>query len=225
MNTISAIFTKQLNDLPRNITVSLLYILFPAMAFVMGNMIGDMDIYAGMFAAMFVGTTPMIAISNTVAEDSEYKSLRFLVMAGVRPSQYLFGLAGFVILMSLIPVAFFAFIGGYVGKQLISFAVVAILGLLASSILGAVIGIFSKNVQQATAIYTPFMIIVAFMPIFATVNETLELIAGFVFSYHVFLIALLPEPDFLRALVVITVNIAALLIFFILAYKNKGLRG
>jgi ABC-2 type transport system permease protein len=152
MNTIAAIFTKQLNDFPRNITVSLLYILFPVMTFIMGKMIGDMDVYAGMFAAMFVGVTPMIAICNTVAEDREYKSLRCLVMAGVKPSQYLFGLVGFVFLMSLVPVAFFAFIGGFRGEHLASFVIVSVLGLIASSVLGALVGVFSKNVQQATAI-------------------------------------------------------------------------
>ena len=225
MKTISAIFSKQLSDLPRNISVSLLYILFPVMAFVMGSMMGDMNIYAGMFAAMFVGSTPMIAICNTVAEDSEYKSLRFLVMAGVKPSQYLLGLAGFVLLMSLLPLAFFAFIGGFSGALLIGFAIVSVLGLIASSILGAAIGIFSKNVQQATAIYTPIMMVLAILPLFASVNETLERIAEFLFSYQVFLIALHPEPDLVRALIVIAANIVALLAFFIFAYRKKGLRG
>jgi ABC-2 type transport system permease protein len=225
MNIIKAIFSKQLSDLPKNVSVSLLYILFPAMAFVMGSMIGDMDIYAAMFSAMFVGTTPMIAICNTVAEDNEYKSLRFLVMAGVKPSQYIFGLAGFVILMSLIPLAFFAFIGSFSGALLLKFLVVSLLGLVASSILGAAIGIFAKNVQQAAAIYTPFMMVIAFMPVFATVNETFETIAGFIFSYQVLLIALWPDAGLLHALCVVAANIAVLLLFFIFAYRKKGLGG
>jgi ABC-2 type transport system permease protein len=220
-----AIFSKQLSDLPKNVSVSLLYILFPAMAFVMGSMIGDMDIYAGMFSAMFVGTTPMIAICNTVAEDNEYKSLRFLIMAGVKPSRYIFGLAGFVILMSLIPLMFFAFLGGFGGILFIKFLVVSLLGLIASSILGAAIGIFAKNVQQAAAIYTPFMMVIAFMPVFATVNETFEMIAEFIFSYQVLLIALSPDAGLLHALIVVAVNIAVLFVFFIFAYRKKGLKG
>ena len=225
MNAIRAIFSKQLSDLPKNVAVSLLYVLFPAMAFVMGSMMGYMDVYAGTFAAMFVGATPMIAICNTVAEDREYKSLRFLVMAGVKPSQYLFGLAAFVLLMSLLPLAFFVWIGEFRGELLVNLAIVSVLGLIASSILGAGIGIFSKNVQQATAIYTPFMMIMALLPMFASASETLERIAEFLFSYQVFLIALHPEPDLIRALVVIAANIVVLLAFFIFAYKKKGLRG
>jgi ABC-2 type transport system permease protein len=225
MNTVKAIFTKQLNDFPKNISITLLYFLYPIMAFVMGNLLGDADVYAAMFAAMFVGATPMIAICNTVAEDNEYKSLRFLVMAGVRPSQYLLGLAGFVFIMSFVPLAAFALIGGFSGELLVKFIIVSVLGLAASSILGAAIGIFAKNVQQATAIYTPAMLVLAFAPIFAGANETLARIAELLFSYQVLMVVLDPYADLTRALIVISVNIVVLLTFFIFAYKKKGLRG
>ena len=225
MNVIGAIFVKQLCDFPRNITVSLLYILFPAMAFIMGSLMGDMDVYAGTFAAMFIGTTPMIAICMTVAEDREYKGLRFLVMAGVRPSQYLFGLTSFVFLLSLPPLLFLVYVGGFAGTLLINFAVISILGLIASSILGAAVGIFSKNVQQATAIYTPLMMLMVMGPMLASANETLGRIMEYLFSFQVFLITLHPEPNLVRALIVITINIVVLLAFFIFAYKKKGLRG
>jgi len=225
MNAIKAIFAKQLNDLPRNVSVTLLYLLYPAITLIMSQLLGDADIYAGMFAAMFVGSTPMIAIANTVAEDNEYKSLRFLVMAGVQPWQYLFGLAGFVFLMSLLPLAAFALIGGFGGKVLMNFILIAILGCIASSIFGGAIGIFAKNVQQATAIYTPCMLLLAFMPIFASANDLLARIADFFFSYQVFMVVLEPSADLLHALLVTSANIAVLLAFFIIAYKKKGLRG
>ena len=225
MNTIIAIFVKQLNDFPRNLTVSLMYILFPGMAFVMGSLNGNMEASAGIFAAMFIGTTPMIAICMTVAEDREYKSLRFLVMAGVKPSQYLFGLTGFVLLMSILPLAFLIYIGGFYESNLFHFVFISILGLVASALLGAAIGIFSKNVQQATAIYTPLMMIMVMGPMFASANETLERIIEYLFSFQVFLIALHPEPDILQAYIIITANIIALLAFFIFAYKKKGMRG
>jgi ABC-2 type transport system permease protein len=225
MNTIIAIFTKQLNDFPRNISVSLLFILFPVMAFLMGSVMGVMEEFAGVFASMFVGTTPMIVICMNVAEDREYKSLRFLVMAGVKPSQYLFGLIGFVLLISLIPMAFFAYLGGYSGAQLVYYIIVFVLGLIASSILGASIGIFSKNVQQATAVYTPVMMLMIMGPLFVSVNETLRLIVESLFSYQIQMVVLNPDYDLKRALIVIAINIAVLLTFFVLAYKKKGLRG
>ena len=226
MNAIKAIFIKQLHDLPRNISVSLIYIMFPVMAFLFGQLMGDMDLHAAMFASIFAGTTPLIAICMTVAEDREYKSLRFLVMAGVKPSQYLIGLSSFVLLMSSLPMVVFIWMGGFTDIYLAYFIGAAFLALVASCILGAAIGIFAKNIQQATAIYTPIMMLLMMLPMIAGANETLARIAELTFSFQVLIVSVSPEyADIPRAFMIIGINIVVLLAFFIFAYRKKGLRG
>ena len=226
MNATKAIFIRQLNDFPKNMSVSMMYIMWPALAFLMAQVMGY---YAApqiaMFAGMFVGSTPMIAIANTVAEDNEYKSLRFLVMAGVKPWQYLFGLMGSVLMLCALSVAAFVFIGEFTGAHLTQFLIVSALSCLASAILGGAIGIFAKNVQQASVIYTPAMMLLMFAPMLSMFNETIQQIAQFVFSYQVLQIVLNPDADFTRALIIIAANIVALLAFFIVAYQRKGLKG
>jgi len=226
MSAVKAIFIKQANDFSKNMAVTMMYIIWPLLAFLMGQFMGE---YAApqiaMFAGMFVGSTPMIAIANTVAEDNESKGLRFLVMAGVKPWQYLFGLTGFVLVMSAVSVAAFVFIGGFYGNQLASFLIIAALSCLCSAILGGAIGIFSKNVQQASVIYTPLMMLLMFAPMFAMFNETIHRIAQFIFSYQVLRIVADLSADFGRAIIIILGNIVVLLIFFVVAYKKKGLRG
>ena len=69
------------------------------------------------------------------------------------------------------------------------------------------------------------MMALVLMPMFASVNEVLEWIAGFVFSYQILLVALNPEHDMVNAFIVIAINIVFLLGLFIFAYKKKGLRG
>ena len=230
MSAVKAIFIKQMNDFTKNVSVTIMFILYPVMAFLMAHFMGEYGIpNIGMFAAMFVGTTPMVVIANNVAEDIEYKSLRFLVMAGVRPWQYLLGLTSFVLVMSALSVAAFICIGTFIGDWstdlVVRFSAVAALGLVASSILGGAIGIFAKNVQQASAIYTPFMLFLMFVPMFSMFNETIARMAEFLFSYQVFQVTLDSDADLTRALIVIAANIVALLAFFIIAYRKKGLRG
>ncbi|MCL2865203.1 MAG: ABC transporter permease [Lachnospiraceae bacterium] len=225
MNTIVAIFTKQMNDLPKNFSVLSLFVVWPLMALLFGSIMGEPEIQAGTFAAMLIGSGPMTAIANNVAEDNEYKGLRFLVMAGVKPWQYLLGLAGSIFLISAVSLALLAFIGGFSGDLLLRFIVVAILGLITSSILGGAVGIFAKNVQQAAAIYTPLMMVLAFSPMLAGFNETIARIAEFLFPYQVLMVIFNPYADFGRALLVIAGNAIVLLIFFIIAYRKKGLRG
>ena len=226
MNAAKAIFVRQLNDFPKNMSVSMMYIIWPGLAFLMAQLMGEYGAaQVAMFAGMFVGSTPMIAIANTVAEDNEYKSLRFLVMAGVKPWQYLFGLTISVLLMSAVSVAAFVFIGDFTGAHLTQFLIIAALSCLASAILGGAIGIFAKNVQQASVIYTPAMMLLMLAPMLSMFNESIQRIAQFTFSYQVLQIVLTPDGDFTRAIIIITGNIVALLAFFIVAYQKKGLKG
>ncbi|MCL2842856.1 MAG: ABC transporter permease [Oscillospiraceae bacterium] len=225
MSAIKAIFTKQMADLPKNMSVLLLFIMWPLMAFVIGNLMGYVEIQAGMFASMLIASGPMVSIANNVAEDNEYKGLRFLVMAGVKPWQYLVGMAGAFILVSVLSLASLFWIGGVTGDVLLRASIVGLLGLIASSILGGAVGIFAKNVQQAAAISTPLMMILGFAPMFAAANETLARIAEFLFPMQVMVVILNPYADFTRALIVIAGNAVVLLAFFAIAYKKKGLRG
>ena len=225
MNAVKAIFMKQMADLPKNFAGLGIFLLWPLMAFIMGSVMGDMDVQAGMFAAMLIGSGPMMTIANNVAEDNEYKGLRFLVMAGVKPWQYLLGLAGSMFIASALSLAALILIGGFTGEVLLRLIIVAVLGLIASSILGGAVGIFSKNVQQASAITTPLMMVLAFTPMFAGFNETVARIAEFLFPYQVLMVVLNPYADFVRALIVVGANAVVLLAFFAIAYKKKGLRG
>jgi len=130
-----------------------------------------------------------------------------------------------VLLVSAVSLAALILIGGFAGDVLIRMIVVAVLGLIASTVLGGAVGIFAKNVQQATAISMPLMMILGFTPMFAGFNEAIELFAEFLFPYQVLMVILNPYADFTRALVVIAANAVVLLAFFIIAYKRKGLKG
>lgn len=226
MNTIIAIFQRQLHDFSKNMGVSMMYIIWPGLAFLMGQFMGE---YAApqiaMFAGMFVASAPMIAIANTVAEDVEYKSLRFLVMAGVKPSQYLMGLSLSILILSAVSVAAFVFIGGFTGVHLQEFLMIAGLGVVASIILGGVIGIFAKNVQQASMIYTPIMMALMFLPMLSLFNENIRQVAQFVFSYQVLAVVQGTGDSLVNSLLLVGANILLLLLMFVIAYRKKGLKG
>ena len=226
MKTVGAIFGKQMADLPKNISVSIIYIAFPIIAFIAGLVSDDIVGQMASFAAMTAAVVPMIGIATTVAEDMEYKSLRFMVMAGVKPVQYLMGIIGFVCLMTLLPMAFYTYLGEFISQGIfIGIAITSALSIIASAILGGVIGIFSKNVQQATAIYTPVMMSVMFLPMLASISETLEWLVAFLFTTQAVIIATDSEANLTHAIIIIGVNITVLLALFVLAYKKKGLKG
>lgn len=225
MSAIKAIFIKQLTDLPRNWSVFLLFVMWPLMAFVMGSLTGEAEVQTGMFVSMLIASGPMVSIANNVAEDNEYKGLRFLIMAGVKPWQYLISMASAFILASVVSLIALFWIGGFTGDILFRSSIAAALGLVTSALLGAAIGIFAKNVQQATAVSTPLMMVLAFAPMVSMLNETIARISEFLFSTQVLILVLDPNANFTRALIIIMANAAILLAFFVVAYKKKGLRG
>jgi len=225
MAAVRAIFNKQMNDLPKNYTGMGLFILWPVMAFVMGLSMDEVEASSAMFIGMIVGRGTLMSIANNIAEDNEYKGLRFLVMAGVKPWQYLLGLASTVMVASAASIAVLVFMGGFSGDVLIRLIIVSTLGIIASSILGGTVGIFAKNVQQSTAISAPLMLIFGLSPMFAGANETLGRIVEFLFPYQVLMVVLNSYTDFVRALIVLAVSIVVLLALFAVAYKTKGLRG
>lgn len=232
MRAVSAIFQKQLSDFPKNVSIVLMYILYPVLAFVMGNFMGEGEAFVITFAMMFAGAAPMITIANTIAEDNEYKSLRFLIMAGVKPHQYILGLALFVLVMSVFSLLAFVLIGGFSMDAIMIFMPLGLLICLVSCVLGGVVGIFSKNVQQSAAIYTPLMLVITFVPFIGSFNETIGQVAHFLFTQQfvrIMAYIVFADPyasiDMLAALIIIAGNLLAFGILFAIAYKKKGLKG
>ena len=248
MNATIALFKKQLADLPKNISVTMMFVIFPLLALFMGNLFESVAAI-GMqvnFAMMMASMGPMILVANTIAEDNEYKSLRFLIMAGVKPGQYLAGLIIFAVVVSAIPMLAFAFMMNLTGQNLLVFLAFGVGACLSSSILGAVVGLFSKNVQQCSAIYTPLMMVLAFIPFIASMNPNMEPIARFVFTgqtfnamfdlaigsyidglYYVpyYLTEWTPFTDLTFALAVIGGSGLFFAVLFAIAYSRKGLKG
>ena len=229
MRSIKAIFTKQATDLMKSPMALVMFLVFPAVAFVMTHFIDVEDVPPNMFvtmmAAIFAGMGLITAASDAIAEDIERKSLRFLVIAGVKPYQYLIGTGGFFLLAGTVTAIIFALIGYFTIEETGKFLIIMITGLAASVLLGATIGIYSKNRQMATSLGMPAALIVGFVPMLANFNETIERFAGVLYTQQINVIVNDFSISLWRPLLVIAINITVLTALFIVAYKKKGLKG
>ena len=232
MRIIKAVFAKQAKDMFKNPSVLIMFVLFPAVAFIMTTFvtIPDNEFVAGnmfvtMMASIFAGMGLITAVSGAIAEDIERKSLRFLVIAGVKPHHYLIGIGGFFLLAAAVTSLIFALIGGFTGVELVKFLAIMVSGTAASILLGATIGMWSKNAQAAGGLAMPFAVIVGFTPMIAGFNETVEKYAGILYTQQINIIVNDFEAGMAKPLLVIAANIAVLTVFFVVAYKKKGLKG
>jgi len=231
MRSIKAIFIKQAKDMIKNPSVLVMFIVFPAVALIMTELIAksNQDIPNNMFvtmmAAIFAGMGLVTSSCAVIAEDIERKSLRFLIIAGVKPHQYLIGTGGFFLIAGAITSVVFALIGDFTIIETIKFLSVMIAGSATSIVLGALIGMLSKNQQAATALSMPIAVIIGFTPMVASFSETVEKYASILYTQQINVIVNDFSANFAQALMVIGINIVVLLMLFIITYRKKGLKG
>ena len=245
MNAIKAIFIKQLNDVFKNPTVTMMFVMFPVMAFAFVSFMDAEDpfVVVSGLAISSMMMMPIVAISLNIAEDVEYRSLRFLVMAGVKPTQYLIGLASFVMVLSFAAMVSFGIIGELSGSDFVIFLAVSFLGCLVALLIGAVIGLFSKNIQQANLFASCIGMILGFLPIFSMFSPDIVQATYFLFPQQISIIlnyiALgggdvameffnhigIYDINLLRSGLIIFANAVVFIGLFVFIYKKKGLSG
>lgn len=231
MRSAKAVFTKQAKDMLSNPMVLVMFIIFPAVAFIMTQLVAKSndDIPANMFvtmmASIFAGMGLVTAAAGAIAEDIERRSLRFLIIAGVKPHQYLIGTSGFFLLAGTVTSVIFALIGDFTLAETFKFLVIMISGAAASIILGAAIGMMSKNQQAATSLGMPVAVIIGFTPMIANFNETVEKVAGILYTQQINIIVNDFTAGIFKPLLVVLANIAVFTSFFVIAYIKKGMKG
>ena len=248
MRVVKSIFIKQVDDFLKNPSVTMVFILFPLLAWVLTRFMSTGEPGEAFFqivgiAMMSVASMPISAITIYIAEDVETHSLRFLVMAGVKPIHYLTGLALFSLLLSGVVMVAFAFIGQLESFDIPMFLGITMIGCVASLILGAILGLLSKNVQQASVYTTVFGMGLGFIPFISVFNPGLVSYTFFLYTQQIFIVLMYmalgrgPEAaaniyemtglnfSVTGSIIITAANIVVLLILFAIMYKRKGLRG
>ena len=231
MRSIKAVFIKQAKDMFKNPMVLIMFIIFPLVALLMTQLVAKSNddvsnnMFVTMMSSVFVGMALITAMTSFIAEDKERKSLRFLVMAGVKPHQYLLGVGGFLLLAATVTSIVFALIGDFTLAEMLKFLLVMITGSAASIILGASIGMLSKNQQAASSLAMPVAVIIGFTPMIAAFNDTVANFASILYTQQINVVVNDFSMDLFMPLLVIALNIIALTGIFIFAYKKRGLKG
>lgn len=229
MRNISVIFLKQLKDTLKNKAVLIQFVLFPLMAVIMENAvkIDNMpeNFFVKLFSVMFVGMAPLTCISSIIAEEKEKNTLRVLMMSNVKPFEYLCGIGGYVWLMCMAGTAVFAVCGKFSGKDLAVFLLIMAVGIMLSELIGAVIGIFSKNQMSATSVTVPVMMIFSFLPMISMFNDKIEKIANLTYTQQLsdVINGLGSSSVTVENILVPIVNFVFAVVLFVFTLKKRGM--
>jgi len=248
MSSTKAIFKKQFKGSVKNPETLIQFMIFPIMALIMGvmtnidfegydmpqeiidAMIANMPNLATMMATMFAGMALIPTVAGIIAEDIEKKSLRFLIMAGVKPSAYLIGVGSVIFLVSVLTSAAFGLIAGFGGVSFLIFVVSMLSGVAASIVIGATIGILTKNQQAATALSMPIAMVLGFGPMMAQFNDTAARVLHIFYTQQLNVVADMLNnvpgvtTPIWQSIAIIWANVAVVGILFVIVFRRKGVR-
>lgn len=226
MYKIQAVFRKQIKDTIKNKMVLINFILLPLMAVIFENAIVVEDLppnyFVKMFATMYLGMSPLTAMASVISEEKEKCTLKALLMADVKGTEYLIGIGSSIFAASMLGAAVFGITGKYGGKELVQFLFIMGIGILTSLLLGAAIGAWSKNQMAATSITVPVMMIFSFLPLIAIFNTKVERVASITYSQQISVLMnnIGVSGIDVQSVTVIGLNILAVVILFSIAYKK-----
>lgn len=228
MGNITAIFKKQVKDTLKNKNVLIQFIMFPILTLFMNSAIKidgmPKNFFVNLFAAMYTGMAPLISISAVIAEEKENNTLRVLLMSNVKPYEYLLGIGSYIWIACMLGSAAICTAGSYSLKEGLAFMAIMAAGILASLLIGAAIGTFSKTQMMATSIGVPVMMLFSFIPMFSTFNTTIAKAAKFIYSEQISIMLgrLSPLRLSVENICIIGANIVLFAILFTVSYKRCG---
>lgn len=192
INHIGAILWKQLKDTLKNKTILIQFVMFPCLTVIMENAIEVQGMpehfFANLYAVMYVGMAPLTCVAAIISEEREKNTLRVLQICNVKAFEYLLGNAIYILFVCMIGSLVIGLAGGYRGMNLLYFMLIMLLGHAISVLLGAAIGVSSKNQMTATSVTVPVMIVLAFAPMLAMFNETIQKVVKYVFSEQLYML-------------------------------------
>lgn len=229
MNDAIAIFRKQMLDTRKNKAVLIQFLLFPLMTVVMTLAVkmDDMPEYffLKLFSVMYLAMAPITSMSAIISEEKEKGTLRALMMSDVRAGSYLLGVGLYDFSCCMLGAVLMSRICGLSGQEWRDYLWIMALGFLISMILGAAIGVVSKNQMAATSLAVPAMCVLSFSPMIAQFNATFAKVAKFFFTEQIYL-ALNSEKSVkmdIEGFSITMANIILILGFFLIAFKKEGL--
>lgn len=229
VKNIIAIFKKQVKDTLKNKTVFIQFVMFPALTLIMNNTIKMEDMprnfFVFLFATMYIGMAPLTGMAAVISEEKEKNTLRVLLMSNVKPHEYLTGVGSYIWVTCMLGAAVICIAGDYDLKESICFMLVMAVGILASLLIGAAIGTWSRTQMIASSVTVPVMMVFSFLPMLSLFNSTIAKVAKYTYSEQIRL--LLSEiGDFsfsAERFCILAVNVLIFTGLFVVAYKKSEL--
>ena len=227
MRNVVTIVKKQLKDTLKNKTVLIQFVMFPVLTLIFEHAINIPDMpelfFAKLFSVMYMGMAPLTAVAAIISEEKEKNTLRVLMMANVKPWEYLMGVGIYVWTICMAGTGVIA--TSFPAKDIPFYLAVMAAGFIISIAVGACVGIFAPNQMVSTSMVLPVMLVFSFAPMLAMFNDKIEKIARIFYTQQIRVLLNNMTFDGIKPenFAIVAVNALLAIILFFAAFKKKGL--
>lgn len=167
LRRIKAVYKKQFFDKTSLRSMLFQSLIYPLMA-IMFSISGDESeklLMVSTLTPMFVGSSPMLTVNNLVREDKNGGSLRALMLASVRPLEYITAVALFMLTVSGITALLMGLAGGIGGIEILYFFAASMLGCLLTVLLACAVSFRNNNSANSIMLINVLSLANGFIPL------------------------------------------------------------
>ena len=134
---------------------------------------------------MFVGSSPMLTVNNLVREDKNGGSLRALMLASVRPLEYITAVALFMLTVSGATALLMGLASGIGGIELLYFFAASLLGCLLTVLLACAVSFRNKSSANSIMLINILSLANGFIPLIGTFYPSANAVTKYWYTQQV----------------------------------------
>ena len=226
---INALFTKQLKIIAHNPFILVSLLITPLLAIALGRLEPDDEAsFMGLFSMLLMMNTMIggaFTMSCLIAEEKEKNTLNVLITSTVSVWDFLISnlLIAFIFTMG-INVFLYVYLGITAIISWGKFLIITASSALVAAVLGASLGLGSKNQMTASTLSTP-LLLVPMLPLFLPDNPFTNRVLYYFFTEQIhFMLKDISDGDFqLFRIAIVAANFVVFSLIFAVLYKKRGL--
>lgn len=225
-----AIFKKQIFDTAYNRSTLIQFLIFPLMTLIfqfapIGDGIETKMQIVMLMSSVFTGMIPIIIINNIIQEDKRTGAMRMLILANVKPIEYLIGVTLYIVCISFLLALLIGVIAGLAFVDLLYYVACMLLGIVTTLILGSAVACQAGNSAYASLFVTLLSMVNGFLPIFTSLYPATRVILRYWYTQQVTdMIGDIADGYFLNIpnrLFIVGVHLLLFLVLFFFSFRHN----
>lgn len=224
---ILAVFKKQAMDIPYMRGILIQFFIYPLFLslFQFSQSEQTKMLIMSIMATFFIGSSPILIVSSIIREDKYSGALKSMMLASVRPLEYMIG-TGLVLLIVAIPTSMIlGFMAGYPLLKYLYFIAILMVGITLTTIIGCSISMQASNGTNAMTMLSLLSMANGFIPVLEMIYPSTYNVTKFWYTQQIKRIIIMLYTEFDETtkygFLIVGINMVVILFLFVLSYRKN----